>query len=292
MDNLTTLITLLDFEDLPMAKSDRFRGKDFEGKWSIGAWAENHIIAAINGSHEFRVLQYGRSEVGPAERSAQVVHRDTFQATESIGKRPDLLLFDGPTYDSLYEEYDNVLENLVFLPEDDAEPIVRAAIAAIEAESSVWEGKKMPHFGRGWDRGAGKRKPLRELKSWQAPTVIVKKEDLDPLLAWQAAYGGKPIYIVHLFYDLAYMMRLEKIVELIRNGTVPEEIQDYGEAPKPIYKTYAGLAQEFGIFTELPQVTPFIYQTVGGKFKSDLYFSGGKLDLSNEAVLAWHSLGR
>jgi hypothetical protein len=127
------------------------------------------------------------------------------------------------------------------------------------------------------------------VKSWTAPTVIVKDEDLQPLVDWQNYYQ-KPIYIVHLFYDMALMLNFSKLREYISEGVVKGEIFDYGKASKTIYKTFYGLAGEFGKFTELAEIIPFVSQTNGGKFEADLYFEGGEIKINQATISEWLSL--
>ncbi len=265
----------------------RLRGKSFKGKWTLGAWAEGHILSALNSTASLRALRYGKSEAiepGAAGRG------DASPST--VGKRPDFLLFSKDRFGRLRRIYGSaVLKRLPHLPDEAIRPIVRAAILGIEAEASIWEGRKMPDYGRSWDVGNGKRKPVRDLKSWIAPTLIVKDEDLQPLRAWTRAFS-KPIYIVHLFLDLAFVLSFARFAEFIRNRTAVAVNQDFGDSTKRIYKVFYGLANEFGQFTKRGTVRAFKYQTPGGKFKSDLYFAGGRLKISTRVVQEWSSLLR
>lgn len=274
-----------------MVRQPRFRGKDFEGKWSLGAWAEAHIIDAVGRTGEFVAFPYGRSEVGPEERARQKEHWSRHREIEAYGKRPDLLVFDRRTYEGFQLDpgSDEMLNQLERLPEDEVEDIVRSAVTSVEAEASIWQAEKMPHYGRDWWRGEGRKKPVRELAGWTAPTIIVKDEDFEPLQSWQNAYG-LPIHVVHVFYDLAFMLRFDRLKGLIEEGEVELEPQRYGAASKEIFKVFYGLAEPFGEFVELSEVTSFSYQTNSGKFKSDPCFEGGRLDMAEGAVESWHAL--
>lgn len=275
-----------------MAKTPRFRGENFRGKWSLGSWSEKHILDAINSSDELRAVPYGKSEVGPTGAAEKQAYWDEYKDRESFGKRPDVLVFER----SIYEEFERQgrLELVRDLPnrrEDEIKEIVENSLLGVEAEASIWQGEKMPHYGRDWHNRTGRSKPLCELGSWTAPTVIVKDEDMQPLINWQEYYG-KPIYIVHLFYDMAFMLNFARLRQYIADGVVCGEVQDYGKAKKVIYKTYYGLASTFGEFTELAEIVPFVSQTKGGKFEADLYFDGGTLVLSRSTVEEWLSLER
>jgi hypothetical protein len=275
-----------------MAQTPRFRGENFKGKWSLGSWAEQKIINAINASENFRAVSYGKSGVSTAKTKEEV--RDYWnlhKERESFGKRPDVLVFEKSIFDELIndEKKAELLKDLAGNLEGDVEEIVNASLLGIESEASIWQGEKMKHFGRNWAEKTGGLKPLNEVKTWTAPTVIVKDEDLQPLIDWQNYYQ-KPIYIVHLFYDMALMLNFSKLRQYIAEGTVKGEIFDYGKASKTIYKTFYGLATEFGKFTELAEIIPFVSQTNGGKFEADLYFEGGEIIISQDTIQEWVSI--
>lgn len=273
-----------------MGTKPRFRGENFQGKWSLGSWAEKHIISAINATEELRATPYGKSEVGPSDTKAIGPYWTEYKDREEYGKRPDILVFERTVFEKHQSAgFRLIREELPNYSERDIHEIVSSALLGVESEASIWQGEKMPHYGRSWWNRTGKSKPVRELKKWTAPTVIVKDEDLHPLIDWKSAYK-KPIYVVHLFYDMAFMLNFDKLLEYIADGTVKAEEYDYGKAKKTIYKTYYGLAKEFGQFTELAEVAPFVSQTNGGKFEADLYFDGGKLELSQGTIEEWLAL--
>ena len=273
-----------------MAQTPRFRGDNFKGKWSLGSWAEQKIISAINSSDLFRAVSYGKSGVSSARNlQERKDYWNLHKERESFGKRPDVLVFGRSIFENLSSKYPTFLNNLPDNLESDVQEIVESSLLAIESEASIWQGEKMKHFGRNWSEKTGNLKPLSEVKSWTAPTVIVKDEDLQPLVDWQNYYQ-KPIYILHLFYDMALMLNFSKLREYISDGTVKGEIFDYGKASKTIYKTFYGLATEFGKFTELAEIIPFVSQTNGGKFEADLYFEGGEIVISQDTIQEWISI--
>lgn len=275
-----------------MAQTPRFRGENFKGKWSLGSWAEQKIVNAINNSEHFRSVRYGKSGVSTAKTKEEVRdYWNLYKERESFGKRPDILVFEKAIFDELKDKEDTarLLENLADNLETDVSEIVNVSLLGIESEASIWQGEKMKHFGRNWSSKTGNLKPLNEVKNWTAPTVIVKDEDLQPLIDWQNYYQ-KPIYIVHLFYDMALMLNFSKLREYIAEGIVKGEVFDYGKASKTIYKTFYGLADEFGKFTELAEVIPFVSQTNGGKFEADLYFEGGEILINQDTIQEWISI--
>ncbi len=89
---------------------------------------------------------------------------------------------------------------------------------------------------------------------------------------------------------MAFMLNFSKLHEYINQGIVKGEEFNYGQASKIIYKTFYGLAAEFGRFTELAEIIPFVSQTSGGKFEADLYFEGGKIAINQATIEQWNSL--
>jgi len=276
-----------------MARTPKFRGDNFKGKWSLGSWAEQKIISAINNSDLLLAIPYVKSGVTSAKSAKEkqdywILHKER----ESFGKRPDILVFEKSVFESLSEnsKYSELLNNLPDNLESDIQEIIENSLLGIESEASIWQGEKMSHFGRHWSEKSGRqKKSVSELASWTAPTVIVKHEDLEPLINWQSYYK-KPIYIVHVFYDLAYMLNFSKLLEYIDQGIVKAENFNYGKASKPIYQTYYGLAEEFGRFTKLAEIVPFVSQSSGGKFEADLYFEGGEIEINQATIHKWLSL--
>jgi len=262
-----------------MSQTPRFRGADFEGKWSLGSWAEQKIINSINASDLFRAVSYGRSEVSSAKNKEERQEEyDLYKERESSGKRPDLLVFEREIYDELMKDgkYASLLADLSNNPESEIQEIVPNSLLAIESKASLWEGKKMSHFGRDWSNKVGRRNPLREVKNWSAPTVMLKEEELNPLNNWESHYR-KPVYIVHIFYDVAYILSFSKLKEYIAEGVITVKQEVYDNNPKDVFSVYYGLANEFGIFADTAKIVPRYYQTKGGKFKPDLSFEGGEI---------------
>jgi hypothetical protein len=161
------------------------RGSDFLMRWSQGLWSEQIVVDAIRGTNEFVPLPYGPSGVAPEDPKELEAYFERLNAAKQIGKRPDLLIFSKTGYDRIAPLVASVgLENIPFTPEAELKELLRTAIIAAEVENSLWVGKDMPHFGKG--------KPIKGFpdligfaRSHKVPTIIVKKEDVAPLKAWQ-----------------------------------------------------------------------------------------------------------
>jgi hypothetical protein len=78
-----------------MEQTPRFRGENFQGKWSLGSWAEQKIISAINSSDSLRAVSYGKSGVSSARNlQERQEYWNLHKERESFGKRPDVLVFE------------------------------------------------------------------------------------------------------------------------------------------------------------------------------------------------------
>lgn len=182
-------------------KPPTFRGSDFAMRYAQGFWSEERIVESINASEKWRALPYGRSGVGPDNKDEIADYWAKYRAAESIGKRPDLLVLRR-------EDYDRLLPTLpadtTLATDDELSEVLKVAVCGIEAENSLWIAAQMPDYG----------KAKITKKNFIAPTVIVKREDEAPLVAWQEHYGV-PICVVQVFFDRGYIIRLSDITDAV-----------------------------------------------------------------------------
>lgn len=99
-----------------------------------GDWAENLILHAINAlSSKFIAVQYGKSEnIIAGEPGFEEFYEQYQDELETIGKRPDILLFSKDVYS---EEWGNNISNL---SREKLNEIVPLATAGIEVRSSAF----------------------------------------------------------------------------------------------------------------------------------------------------------
>jgi hypothetical protein len=180
-----------------------FRGSDFLMRYEQGQWAENRIIEAIQKSGTYWAFPYGRSGIGPSDKEKIEAYWAAYIKAESTGKRPDILVIRREDYERLGDPEQNFRDTTLATDEELAE-YLKVAICGIEAENSLWRAEKMPHFGA---------KKLTRL-DFIAPTVIVKQEDESELIEWQTAFNI-PICVVQVFFDRAYIVKLDFIVEAV-----------------------------------------------------------------------------
>lgn len=204
----------------------RLRGSDFLMRWSQGVWSEERLTQAVNDNGRYYAIPYGPSGTAP-EREDVRAFELYFERLENAGlgklKRPDVLIFrrkDEAQINQLVEEVGGLAE-LPFTPED--APVMREllskAVIAVECENSLWKARQMPGYGK-------PLKPQRRLgglpglaKNTVVPTIIVKEEDRGPLLAWQSQ-AGVPIHVWHGFYDEAYGISLNRVMEVVEQGLI------------------------------------------------------------------------
>jgi hypothetical protein len=123
------------------------------------------------------------------------------------------------------------LAGVGFCSEEDSlmQKLLSRALIAVECENSLWRARQMPDYN-------SQLTPQKRLKGRPGlkktavtPTVIIKKEDLEPLMRWQKE-RGIPIHLWHAFFDEAFGISLEKAESLISSGEIEETPQVY-QAP-------------------------------------------------------------
>lgn len=271
----------------------RLRGSDFLMRWSQGQWSEDRLMHAVNATSEFFTIPYGPSGTAPDDPREFELYFERLVAT-GLGKvkRPDLLVFrisDKNTVDALVESVGGIAE-LPFTRDEDPQirQLLSLSILAVEAENSLWRARKMPHYGVA-------PKPQTRLggqsgfpKTAVLPTVILKDEDLIPLLNWQEA-NGVPIHQWHVFFDVAYGIAFDKVRQLVQGGFI-EATRQIFQAPggptteKMIYKIYYTYAYTFAEATEEPNLVATYLEDKNGHILPYVKFEGGQLRVTGEAL--------
>ena len=131
------------------------------------------------------------------------------------------------------------------------------------------------------------------LESAKVPTVIIKDEDLRPLVEWETNFNI-PIFVFHVFYDEAYYISLEAALELIDKGVIlPTEQIFYAPGgattQKYIYKIWYTLARPLGTMTREPDMAAKFVQDKNGHILPYVHFSGGQMALSEEILIELRS---
>ena len=297
----------------------RLRGSDFLMRWSQGQWSERRLIEAVNETGEFFALPYGISSVAPENdvKRAELYFEFLDKANADRAKRPDILIFPSsrrkevseilaevssipaPAAIETLEDKEAALsffkeltatQRLPFFNETSAliRKLLQMSILGVEAENSLWVTEKMPHY----------REPLRPMKrlggkpglpkNAVVPTIILKEEDIEPLLAWEQK-NEIPIHIWHVFYDRAFGISLDKALALIQGGLIePHEqtFQSPGGATtnKNTYRIYYHYAYPLAETIGSPELVADYILDKNGHILPYVRFKGGKLRLTDEAI--------
>lgn len=283
----------------------QLRGSDFLMRWSQGVWSENRLREALNQTGEFYALPYGPSGTAPEDdpRAVELY----FLRLENAGlgklKRPDLLVFresDKAEVESVVYQiagldagsysFEDAVRELPFTSEDHPliQHLLTKAIIAVECENSLWVARQMPFYGtplKPQKRLGGK---LGLAKNAVLPTIILKNEDRQPLLDWQAQ-RNVPIHIWHVFFDLAFGIALNEAERLFTEGLI-EPISQVFQAPggqtttKSIYKVYYHYAYELGEAVEQPALLAAHIIDKNGHVLPYVKFDGGSLFFKAQAL--------
>lgn len=272
----------------------RLRGSDFLMRWSQGRWSEEIVMRALNESKIFGAIPYGPSTVAPENPTELEIFFEQMDLLDREGKRPDVLLYDRPTFEQVSQEITRRLgsiEKMAEVPSSGLRDLIVKARAALEIENSLWVAEKMPGFGKEvsrYTRGARKG----QLKSSGViPTIIVKQEDVPRLVQWQSDYGI-PIYVVHLFYDRGYFIRFDDILKALEVGDLGWEVQRFtnpdgtAATPKQIVKVPYVLCKDFGLVTGR-KLEPRAFIDKNGKVMTYVAFTGGELRLAPAVIEEW-----
>lgn len=297
------------------------RGSDLLMRFSQGRWAEDILMRTINATADFRAIPYGPSSVAPSEPQEMERYFERLDKASAVGKQPDLLILPRDDYEAVQPQLSEIgLANLPFTPEADLDFLRSRAIIAVEVENSLWVARKMPDYGKEarlseliakkrrfrkpesiarWERWTKNVRGFisafpdcSELKSFlgskKVPTIIIKDEDLAPVIEWENNFNI-PIFVFHVFYDRAYYISLQEAREFIEAGVIPPTEQTF-YAPggpttsKAIYKIWYTLAHPLGTMTRQPEMSAKFIQDKSGHILPYVHFSGGEIKLS-EGIL-------
>jgi len=280
----------------------RLRGSDFLMRWSQGVWSEERLRDAVNYTGRYYAIPYGPSGTAPAQNIRD--YELYFERLEKAGlgklKRPDLLIFraqDTSYTNDIIQELKGLPE-LAFVPEEDSlmQKLLSRALIAVECENSLWRARQMPDYN-------SQLTPQKRLKGRPGlkktavtPTVIIKKEDLEPLMRWQKE-RGIPIHLWHAFFDEAFGISLEKAESLISSGEIEETPQVY-QAPggattrKIIFKIYYHHAYRLAVTRQEPSLIAESITDKNGHILPFVRFEGGCSELCEPALQVLDMAGR
>ena len=270
-------------------------------RYSQGAWSEQRLKDACNETENFYALPYGPRGTAPDDDvRATELYMERLEAA-GLGqlKRPDLLIFsksEQATVESIVkeigknDEFEKALEELPFTLENNPlmQTLLSRTILAVECENSLWVARMMPQYG-------ALLRPMRRLggkpgltKGSVLPTVIIKEQDLRPLLDWQAQ-RDVPIHVWHAFFDIAFGLSLDEAVRLVQEGFIEPRAQIFQASggqttAKTTYNIYYHYAYELGEAREQPELIATHIIDKNGHIMPYVKFDGGSMTLSDTAL--------
>jgi len=282
------------------------RGSDFLMRYSQGAWSEQRLRDAVNETKDYYALPYGPRGTAPDDdpRGAELYMERLVKAGLGQLKRPDLLIFTKAEQQAIEDivrqigndqDFEKALEELPFTSEDhpSLQLLLSKSILAVECENSLWVARQMPLYG-------STLKPMKRLggklglkKNPVLPTVIIKDQDLWPLLDWQAQRGVS-IHVWHAFFDLAFGLALDEAMRLIKEGLIEPRAQVFqatgGQTTtKTTYNIYYHYAYELGESREQPELIAAHIIDKNGHIMPYVKFDGGSMTLSETALEVLHA---
>lgn len=280
-----------------------FRGSDFAARWEQSRWSEERIQEAINASHEFVAIPYGRSGIGPdaTDKEAVKEYWKKFVEVEGDWKRPDFLVVPASAHKANAKKWE-ALGDTTIVADEELRSILDCAICGVEGENSLWVAEQMPDFNS--------TLPLTKLKSLVAPTIWVKEEDREPLQQWSKHFGI-PIVVAQIFFDRGYVVELNTVLDdvsriLAAQGAdrtnLQKELgvliteQSYPDARtgvpkvKTAYQAHHTRGVCFGISIEKPHCVAKAKPERNGKIIPYVAFHGGRMEITKEALEFFRNL--
>ena len=181
---------------------------DFLTHSEQGDWAEALFFDSLKSSNiSYVPIRYGKSDkITAGDPGFKDFYNSYQDELDSIGKRPDILLFNPNEYK---EEWGDDISQ--FAPER-LHAIAPHAIAAFEVRSSAYLTKKFV---------PKKERPFL--------SFTPKMEDLLIVLKWINIFNV-PHFYVQVFFDAIYIISFSKILLLLKNA----EIEEKGRVKKQI----------------------------------------------------------
>lgn len=128
-------VELVDFEQpRDQARTPTQASSNFITNKEQGDWAENLVTRAINEtSNNFVAVKYGKSDdLVAGEEGFDTFYQDFQHELDTIGKRPDLLIFNKTDFDQ------NLGFDISQMPHSQITEYVKKAVAGIEVRSSAF----------------------------------------------------------------------------------------------------------------------------------------------------------
>jgi len=240
-----------------------------------GDWAESLVQRAVNESESNLIaLKYGRSdEITAGDTGFKEFYESYQNELDSIGKKPDLLLFHVDEYEDSWKL------DISLRPEDELDKIAGKAIAALEVRSSAF---LVDSYDKHVQSGSGRM--ARKFLSFTP-----KAEDLLVIHKWIMNYSVKHFY-VQVFFDRIYAISFRKILEIISDPDNKNSIYTLEKNAKNQFKSTIHIDVNQGVLLsrrmERPEHFSNVKELDRGRLLYYVKFKGGKATLEVPAFLA------
>jgi len=230
-----------------------------------GDWAEDLIIRALQKCDPtIAVVKYGRGDEPVAGEEGFDEFYESYQdELDSIGKRPDLLIFEKGDITAGTTDISK-------FPDDELRKLVPKALAGFEVRSSAaLYGKFSPGKTREW------------------LSFTPKAEDILVILRWIYKFDVQHFFVQVLF-DTAWAIPFDKILSLIATPKAKGPSWDIQQYPKNQFKStiYVNLTEGIKLadITELPSINARRRELGRGRLLHYVEFNGGSINVNQEAL--------
>jgi len=236
-----------------------------------GDWAEMLVTQALSSIlTDFDVIKYGKTDTVMAGEAGFKEFYNRYQdELDSIGKRPDILIFRKGVIPKLSDDISDV--DFKQLGE-----IVPLALAGFEIRSSSFLSKKYK---------TAQQKSTTQKRTFLSFTP--KVEDLMVVLKWITIYRV-PLYYVQVFFDAAYIIPFHKILKIISNPANKNRLFTIETSEKNQQKRTIHLDIGQGLHLGDISLPPEHYSAVKaldrGRLLYYVKFKGAKLELNHETL--------
>lgn len=238
-----------------------------------GDWAEDLIITALGRSDpSIAVVKYGRGDEPVAGEAGFKEFYEAYQdELDSIGKRPDVLLFE-------VGDIAADITDISTLPNEKLNTLVPKAIAGLEIRSSAaLHGKFLPGKSREW------------------LSFTPKAEDILVILRWIRTFNI-PHFFVQVLFDTVWAISFDKILKLTSTPKAKGPSWDLKRYPKNQFKStiYVNLTEGIKLadVTELPEIRAKRRELDRGRLLHYVEFVGGSIKVHEDAFREILSVAR
>ncbi|MDY7010825.1 MAG: AccI family restriction endonuclease [Planctomycetota bacterium] len=242
---------------------------EFLANRAMGDWAEDVLAQAIrDGKGDWTVSHYGNAQrIAAGDDGFREFYLSVMEEVRKYGKRPDLLVFAGDS---------DISQDITSVPFDEADRLVRKAVAAVEVRSSKFEALKYMRV-RKEQREAGKG------SGRSAPSFTVKVEDLKIVYRWIERYGIPQSYC-QVFFDVVFCINFLDLFKIIASGegfTIETPAKSQLKATIMVPVT---CGQMVGEFMEPPAFEAMERVTRLGRHDAYVVPKGGRLVIDSKAL--------